>query len=98
MAHRSVSHKEYIIKKLQRDPDFVKEYFFTALEENDPQYFLKVLKKIAEALNIAEIAKLANTTRMTVYRTLSGENQPRLDIFFGILRAIWLKLHSKKAA
>lgn len=95
---KSVSHKEFIIKQMKKDPEFVKEYFFTALEENDPKYFLKVLRKIAEALNISELAKVANTSRMTIYRVLSGENNPRLDVFFGILRAIWLKLHSKKAA
>ena len=52
------------------------EYLQTALEENDPAFFMKAVGNVARAKGMTPIAEEAQLGRESLYKALSGEAQP----------------------
>jgi len=61
----SVSHDEYMIRKLRESPNFVAEYLNAALDDTEEPAVLRIaLRRIAEARGgIAKVAKAAGVER-----------------------------------
>lgn len=89
----SVSHDEWMVRRLRKDRKFAAEYLKAALEENDePQVLLIALRHLAKARGIAKVAKAAGVERESLYRALSARGNPRLSTLVAVTRAIGLRL------
>ena len=90
----SVSHDEYMIRELRKDPKFAVEYLKVALEDTEePAVLLIALRRIAEARGgIAKVAKAAGIERESLYRALSARGNPRLSTLVAVTKAVGLKL------
>jgi len=64
----SVSHDQYMIRKLRERPKFAVKYLNAALEDtDDPAVFMVALRRVVEARGIAGVAKAGrNWARQTV--------------------------------
>jgi probable addiction module antidote protein len=90
----SVSHDDYMLRKLREDPKFAVEYLKVALEDTEePAVLLIALRRIAEARGgIAKVAKAAGIERESLYRALSAKGNPRLSTLVAVTKAVGLKL------
>ncbi|MFH1830218.1 MAG: addiction module antidote protein [Pseudomonadota bacterium] len=88
----SGDYKEYLLKSLG-DPEEIAAYINAALEEDDdPGALLIALRHVVEAQNVSDLAKKAGLNRVTLYRILSEDGNPRLDSLATLLEAMGLKL------
>jgi probable addiction module antidote protein len=89
----SVSHNDFMVRKLRRDPAFAAGYLKAAIEDNDdPRVLLIALRHLAQARGIAKVAKAAGIERESLYRALSVHGNPRLSTLVAVTKAIGLKL------
>ena len=89
----SVSHDEYMIRKLRERPGFAVEYLNAALEDtDDPGVFLIALRRIVESKGIAKVAEAAGIGRESLYRALSARGNPRVSTLVAVTKAVGLKL------
>jgi probable addiction module antidote protein len=90
----SVSHDDYMLRKLRENPKFAAEYLKVALEDTEePAVLLIALRRIAEARGgIAKVAKAAGIERESLYRALSAKGNPRLSTLVAVTKAVGLKL------
>ena len=90
----SVSHDDYMLRKLREDPKFAVEYLKVALEDTEePAVLLIALRRIAEARGgIAKVAKAAGIERESLYRALSAKGNPRLSTLVAVTKAVGLRL------
>jgi probable addiction module antidote protein len=90
----SVSHDEYMLRKLREHPNFAVEYLKAALEDTEePAVLLIALRRIAEARGgLAKVAKAAGIERESLYRALSAKGNPRLSTLVAVTKAVGLKL------
>jgi probable addiction module antidote protein len=90
----SVSHDEYMIRRLRESPNFVAEYLNAALDDTEEPAVLRIaLRRIAEARGgIAKVAKAAGIERESLYRALSARGNPRLSTLVAVTKAVGLKL------
>jgi probable addiction module antidote protein len=95
----SVSHDEYMLRKLRENPKFAAEYLKAALEDTEePGVLLIALRRIAEARGgIAKVAKAAGIERESLYRALSAKGNPRLSTLVAVTKAVGLKLTVESA-
>lgn len=84
-------YKEVLLESL-KDPQEAAEYLNAALEDGDESVFLLALRDVAEARGITELAKGAKLNRVSTYRMLSGEGNPRLSSLWSLLDSLGLKL------
>jgi probable addiction module antidote protein len=90
----SVSHDEYMIRKLRENRKFVAEYLNAALEDTEEPAVLRIaLRRIAEARGgIAKVAKAAGIERESLDRELSARGKPRLSTLVAVTKAVGLKV------
>lgn len=89
----SVSHNDFMVRELRRDPTFAAGYLRAAVEDSDdPRVLLIALRRVAQARGIAKVAKAAGVERESLYRALSANGNPRLSTLFAVTKAIGLKL------
>jgi putative addiction module killer protein/probable addiction module antidote protein len=89
----SVSHDDFMLRELRKDPAFAVEYLKAALEDEDePGVLLIALRRLAQARGIAKVAKAAGIERESLYRALSANGNPRLSTLVAVTKAIGLKL------
>jgi len=90
---RTISYKEHLIERLRADPERAVAYLKAALEDDDPHVFLLALRDVTEAKGgIGWLAKETDLNRVSLYRTLSFDGNPRFVNFLAILRALDLNL------
>ncbi len=80
-----------VIDFLDSDEDLV-TYLNIALEENDPQYFVKALGNVARAKGMTSVSEATGLGRQSLYRALSSEGNPRIDTLFKILDTLNVRL------
>ena len=80
-----------VIDFLDSDEDLV-TYLNIALEENDPQYFVKALGNVARAKGMTSVSEATGLGRQSLYRALSSEGNPRIDTLFKILDTLNIRL------
>ena len=68
------------------------EYLKAALEENDPEFFMKAVGNVARAMGMTAIAQEAQLGRPSLYKALSGECDPRIGTVMKVLGALGVRL------
>ena len=74
------------------DDELILEYLKAALEEDDPAFFMKAVGNVARAKGMTTIAQEAQLGRPSLYKTLSGERDPRIGTVMKILSALGIQL------
>ena len=68
-------------------------YLDAALEDGDPAVLLLALREVAKAKGgIAALAREAQVSRESLYRTLSVDGNPKLETLSALLNALGLRL------
>ena len=90
----TITHDEFMVKKLRSNPEFAVEYLKAAMEDADePHVLLIALRHIAEARGgVAKIAKKAGIERESLYRVLSPRGNPRFSTLMAVTKAMGLTL------
>ncbi len=86
---RTQSYQSWRLSKLA-DPFNAASYLNAAINDS-PEMFLKALRNVAQARQIAKVARDAGVTRESLYRATSEIGNPTLDTFVSILSALRLK-------
>ena len=68
------------------------EYLKAALEENDPEFFVKAIGNVARARGMTAIALETQLGRTGLYKALSGDRNPRIDTVMKVLDALGVRL------
>ncbi|WP_419858177.1 addiction module antidote protein [Candidatus Palauibacter irciniicola] len=68
------------------------EYLKAALAENDPEFFAKAVGDVARAMGMTTVARGARLGRPSLYKSLSGERDPRLGTVMKVLDALGIRL------
>jgi probable addiction module antidote protein len=92
-----VSHHEWEVKELRRDPEFAVEYLKVALESldnpEDRGLSLIMLRALAEAYGgLGAVAAQAGISRESLYRSLSPKGNPTLKTLVAVLNTMGLRL------
>ena len=67
-------------------------YLETMLADGDARAIPLALRTVADAIGMAALAERTGLSRETLYRTLSGKGNPRLDTLASILDCFGLRL------
>ena len=78
--------------ELLTNDDIIIEYLKAALEENDPAFFIKAVGNVARAKGMTAVAQEARLGRPSLYKSLSGERDPRIGTVMKVLEAIGVQL------
>ncbi len=68
------------------------EYLKAALEENDPEFFIRAVGTVARSIGMTSIAEETQLGRPSLYKALSGERDPRIGTVMKVLDAIGVRL------
>ncbi len=89
---KSTAYQTDLIESL-RDAQEAEEYLNAALEENDPELFLRALRNVAEAQGgVASLAEKAKLNRESLYRMLSERGNPEFRSLEALLHALGFRL------
>lgn len=67
-------------------------YLQAALEENDPEFFVKAVGTVARAMGMTAVAQETHLGRPSLYKALSGERDPRIGTVMKVLGALGVRL------
>ncbi|MBO9098064.1 MULTISPECIES: addiction module antidote protein [unclassified Rhizobium] len=67
-------------------------YLEAAFEDGDPAVIAHALGDVARAVGMTAVAKDAGVSREALYKSLSEAGDPRLSTFFGVIKALGLKV------
>jgi probable addiction module antidote protein len=90
MNKKTSSYRDSLLEALS-DPTEAAHYLNAAKDES-PEMFLKALRNVAQAKQVAVVARKAGVTRENLYRAFSAEGNPTLDTLDSVLGALGLKL------
>jgi probable addiction module antidote protein len=74
------------------DNETIIEYLEAALEENDPELFVKAVGNVARAMGMTTVAQETQLGRPSLYKALSGERDPRIGTVMKVLGALGVRL------
>ena len=74
------------------DDKVIIEYLQAALEENDPELFVKAVGNVARAMGMTTVAQETELGRTSLYKALSGERDPRIGTVMKVLGALGVRL------
>ncbi|HLB94203.1 MAG TPA: hypothetical protein VJJ81_03060 [Candidatus Babeliales bacterium] len=91
-THRD--YREYLLRRLQDEPEFARMYLNEALADDDQRVFLLALKNVLEAYNdnMSAVAREAKLSRRNLYGILSERGNPKLTSVRSLLHVLGLKL------
>lgn len=78
--------------------DVLVEYLSAALEDDDPDVFLRAVENVAKARGIGDIAKATGLGRESLYKALSPGAKPRYDTVIKVIASLGLRLAVVPAA
>lgn len=90
MPKRTSSYDSWRLKKLA-DPQLATAYLNAAMNDSR-EMFLKALRNVTQAQQVAKIAQKAGIQRESLYRALSAEGNPTLDTLHSVLHALGLRM------
>jgi probable addiction module antidote protein len=90
MANKTSSYRESLLAALA-DPTEASAYLNAAIEDS-PESFLKALKNVAQARQMAKVAKDAGIQRETLYRSFSEQGNPTFETLSSVLGALGMRL------
>jgi probable addiction module antidote protein len=89
---KSTAYQTDLIESL-RDAQEAEEYLNAALEEDDPELFLRALRNVAEAQGgVASLAEKTKLNRESLYRMLSERGNPEFRSLEALLHALGFRL------
>lgn len=88
MPKKTQSYDAWQMNRLSR-PDAASS-FLNAARADSLEMFLLALRKVAQAHQMARVAKEANVQRETLYRALSGEGNPTIGTLSSVLDVLGL--------
>ena len=68
------------------------EYLNAALEEGEPDFFVKAVGDVARAKGMIKVARSSGLGRQNLYRSLSRGGNPRIGTLFRVLDALDIRL------
>ena len=74
------------------DNETIIEYLDVALEENDPELFVKAVGNVARAMGMTTVAQETQLGRPSLYKALSVERDPRIGTVMKVLGALGVRL------
>ena len=85
--------KQYKTSDYLKTPDDIAAYLNEVLEDDDPKLLMLSLRNVADSQGgIAMIAEQTGLNRESLYKTLSGKRNPRIETINEILHAFGLRL------
>ena len=70
----------------------MREYLAVALEDGDPKAIQLVLRDIAKAQGMSNLAKQSGLNRESLYKSLSSEGNPSFATIMKVTEALGLKI------
>ena len=74
------------------DDTVIIEHLQAALEEDDPELFVKAVGNVARAMGMTTVAQETQMGRPSLYKALSGERDPRIGTVMKVLGALGVRL------
>ncbi len=90
MPNKTRPYREALLEALS-DPIEAVHYLNAAIGDS-PEMFLKALRNVAQARQMAKVARDAGVTRESLYRATSEIGNPTLDTLNSVLSAMGIKL------
>jgi len=90
MNKRTLDYQAWKLRKLG-NPKFAADYINEAAKDS-PAMLLKALKNVAQAREVAAVAKEAGVARENLYRAFSAEGNPTYDTLTSVLNVLGLRL------
>lgn len=88
---RDVSYDDYLTQSLT-DPKEAAAYLDAVMEMEDAPALLLALRQVAKAHGMAEVARRAEVGDKTLFKALSENGNPTLDVMNKVLHAVGLRL------
>ena len=85
-------YQDYDTSEFLETEDDIARYLNAVAEYNDPEIFQTALAKVAKARGMSSIAKEANVSRESLYRSLSAEGNPSFQTISKVLASMGLRL------
>ena len=96
------SHDQYMVEMIKADPEFAREYLAVALEEASQPGGIEslrvVLRHVAEAQGMDNVAQRAGISRDILARSLGPKGNPTVKTLLAILSASGLRLSVTRQA
>ena len=89
MPKRTTDYRTTLLEDL-KDPREATNYLNAALQESE-EMFLMALRDVAEARQMATVAKNAGVSRESLYRMLGASGNPTYRNLLGILKALGIE-------
>lgn len=70
----------------------IAEYLTAALEDDDPDVFLRAVGNVAKARGMAQIAQATGLGRESLYKALAPGARPKYDTVLKVLRSLGVRL------
>jgi probable addiction module antidote protein len=90
MPKKTRSYRSWQLERLA-NPKIAADYLNASLKDSS-EIFLRALGNVAQARQMAKVARDAGVQRETLYRSLSEQGNPTLDTLSSILKAVGLKI------
>jgi probable addiction module antidote protein len=78
--------------KYLTSPRSIVAYLEAAFDDGDPALIAAALGDVARAQGMSQLASQAGVTREALYKALSPSGDPRLSTFFGVMKALGIKI------
>ena len=80
------------------DEIVIAEYLNAALEDENPDVFLRAIADVARARGMTRLAREIGLGRESLYKALAPGAKPRYDTVLRLIRALGVELHTSPAA
>jgi len=74
--------------------EVIAEYLNAALEDENPDVFLRAIADVAKARGISRLAADSGLGRESLYKALAPGAKPRYDTVLKLLKALGVELHT----
>lgn len=88
----TVTYRKFDASKYLTDDESIRDYLAIALEDGDTKTIQLVLRDIAKAQGMSELARKTNLNRESLYKSLSAEGNPSFASIMKIMEALGLKV------
>ncbi len=84
--------KPFEASKYLTDEETIFEFLTAALEDENPDVFLRALNEAAKAHGMSQLARDTGMGRESLYKALAPGAKPRYDTVLKVLNALGVKL------
>ena len=74
--------------------EVIAEYLNAALEDENPDVFLRAIADVAKARGMSQLAADSGLGRESLYKALAPGAKPRYDTILKLLKALGVELHT----